>query len=182
MNTRPPHEQRVIVEANELRTKINALAAFIDSERFDALEFQQKLLLREQLDAMTAYDHILMKRITLFAPVPEPEPLPNSSNVIPMHVNVVQPNANIESMDHFAMLVDHWHDQCFEYAKRVLEIPEGTPATYIDDRTPDIEIIVPLEGQAHYAFQIGALAVMNIFKDLPFGASVEEEAPANGPV
>ena len=73
-----PHEQRVIVEANELGVKVVALKTFIDSNPvFEKLEMDEKERLRLQYNLMKSYFEILEKRILNFkdlVPFEEKEP------------------------------------------------------------------------------------------------------------
>ena len=72
------HEQRVIVEANELSVKVVALKTFIDSNPvFEKLEMDEKERLHLQYNLMKSYFEILEKRILNFkdlVPVEEKEP------------------------------------------------------------------------------------------------------------
>lgn len=62
-----PHEQRVIVEANELGIKTFALKTFIDSNPiFEKLEIDEKNRLHLQYNLMKSYWEILEKRIQNF--------------------------------------------------------------------------------------------------------------------
>lgn len=62
-----PHEQRVIVEANELGIKTFALKTFIDSNPiFEKLEMDEKERLHLQYNLMKSYWEILEKRIQNF--------------------------------------------------------------------------------------------------------------------
>lgn len=59
-------QSRVIDELSELNLKINALTAFTISNVFKSLDPVDKSLLLRQLDTMSAYRHILEKRISRF--------------------------------------------------------------------------------------------------------------------
>lgn len=62
-----PHEQRVIVEANELGIKTFALKTFINSNPiFEKLEIDEKERLHLQYNLMKSYWEILEKRIQNF--------------------------------------------------------------------------------------------------------------------
>ncbi|BAQ22950.1 hypothetical protein AU156_gp152 [Edwardsiella phage PEi20] len=59
-------QSRVVDEHSELSLKINALRAFTVGAVFKTLEDIDKELLLRQLDTMSAYQHILEKRIARF--------------------------------------------------------------------------------------------------------------------
>lgn len=59
-------QSRVVDEHSELSLKINALRAFTVGAVFKTLEDTDKELLLRQLDTMSAYQHILEKRIARF--------------------------------------------------------------------------------------------------------------------
>ncbi len=65
----PPHQQRVMVEAEELATKLSALALFVSGPVFAALDREERDRMAEQMDAMRLYLTALNKRIAAFAPV-----------------------------------------------------------------------------------------------------------------
>jgi hypothetical protein len=62
----PPHQLRVLAEQEDLILRITRLEKFIKSETFDSLDFEDKVLLRLQLEAMTSYHTILLQRIARF--------------------------------------------------------------------------------------------------------------------
>ncbi|AFB83907.1 hypothetical protein VPT02_095 [Vibrio phage VPT02] len=62
-----PHEQRVVAELDELKTKWNALWQFIDhNPAFKGMEEQDRDLLVEQAGIMEQYMQILESRISRF--------------------------------------------------------------------------------------------------------------------
>lgn len=64
-----PHQLRVVKEQTELNERIAALETFIFSSStsiFSTLDPRQQSLLKQQLDAMKAYEHILALRISYF--------------------------------------------------------------------------------------------------------------------
>lgn len=62
-----PHEQRVIMESNELRERLTKLTAFISSsDAFKTLGIADQALLRRQRDIMGEYLDILGQRILRF--------------------------------------------------------------------------------------------------------------------
>lgn len=79
-----PHQQRVIEERDELRTRIDRLDRFIEQNpQFQILSAQERILLRCQLASMLDYLKALQDRIelfrktstgTLYQPSPRPEP------------------------------------------------------------------------------------------------------------
>lgn len=61
-----PHQQRVIVERDELGHKVQALSEFIDSPMFGQTPPIDQEHLKEQKQAMWKYYEVLGKRIALF--------------------------------------------------------------------------------------------------------------------
>lgn len=63
-----PHEQRVVLESNELRERLTKLTAFISgNEAFGKLDAKDQSLMRQQRDVMGEYFDILGQRIARFA-------------------------------------------------------------------------------------------------------------------
>ena len=63
------HEQRVVIEKNELDAKATALSDFIGlNKMFEALPDDEQERLKEQNDIMWQYSEILGKRIAAFPP------------------------------------------------------------------------------------------------------------------
>ena len=56
---------RLKTEQIELSEKINKLESFVKSENWENVDVEQKVLLAMQLDAMTNYNDILIKRLSL---------------------------------------------------------------------------------------------------------------------
>ena len=83
-------------------------------------------------------------------------------------------NGPIKDMDQFAALIDQWHAQTMENGNRVLEIPEGTTIIVEDEKNPGQVIEMDLNGPYLQVFRLGAQTVLHLFKNLPFGASMEE--------
>lgn len=63
-----PHEQRVVLERDELDTKRRALETFLTSPMFYTLAQVERHLLHSQWRAMTVYCDILDQRIARFEP------------------------------------------------------------------------------------------------------------------
>lgn len=61
----PPHVERMCDEAIELGVRIEKLRAFMQSDRFDALDGEEQELLALQAAGMTTYAHALSKRLNL---------------------------------------------------------------------------------------------------------------------
>lgn len=61
-----PHQNRVIVEAEELEDKLRKLAEFLKSPKFSELTAIEQELLSAQALVMTEYLSILNERINLF--------------------------------------------------------------------------------------------------------------------
>lgn len=87
----------------------------------------------------------------------------------------------IKDIDTFAMMVDHWHGQKIEHGNRLLAIPEGTTIEVEDQKNPGHVIEMDLNGPYLQVFRVGVMTALHLFKDLPFGASIEE-GPANDEV
>ena len=66
MNKLAPHQERVVVERDELQTKIVALDKFIKSDTIKIVDGLEQLRLIAQLDAMNTYLKILNDRIAAF--------------------------------------------------------------------------------------------------------------------
>jgi hypothetical protein len=79
----------------------------------------------------------------------------------------------IVDIDAFAMLVDHWHAEKMEHGNRLLEFQEGTTIEVEDEAKPGEVIAMDLNGAYLQVFRVGVMTVLNLFKDLPFGASIE---------
>lgn len=183
MNHYLPHQERVVKEKDELVQHINALYAFITSPLFKTVNAEEQGRLRRQESAMTMLADILCERIMSFTPLTQESEadtaLPNTSGMIPMHVNVPQQDAPIESLDQFAALVDYWHQECMEHGNRVIQLgAEGVIVTVEDDAKPGEVTQITLDVITAQIFRLGAMSALNVFKDLPFGASLEE-APSD---
>jgi hypothetical protein len=61
-----PHEERVVVEKDELDAKIKKLEAFIGGDVFSSLAEDEQERLRAQVEAMDKYSSILGDRIAAF--------------------------------------------------------------------------------------------------------------------
>lgn len=59
-------QQRVVTEETELKDKIDKLTAFLPTGIFRRLPEEEQGRLREQLDYMTKYDGVLVRRIAAF--------------------------------------------------------------------------------------------------------------------
>jgi hypothetical protein len=62
-----PHQERVVAESNELRTKLDKLSEFIGGDVFKKLDLEDRDLLVAQRVFMDAYFGILRQRIARFA-------------------------------------------------------------------------------------------------------------------
>ena len=62
-----PHQERVVIEKEELDSKLQKLRIFIGGETYRTLENAEQSRLNRQLEAMTLYSQILGERITAFA-------------------------------------------------------------------------------------------------------------------
>jgi len=61
-----PHQQRVVDELKELRSKTVKLELFTCGDLFDELPLPERYLLENQLFVMMTYSKILSQRISLF--------------------------------------------------------------------------------------------------------------------
>lgn len=61
-----PHQQRVVLEKEELDEKIGKLTPFLDSSIFQSLDSAEQGRLRVQLAVMNFYSQILGSRIDNF--------------------------------------------------------------------------------------------------------------------
>ena len=61
-----PHELRVVAEKDDLDARLSALQKFQDTEVFEKLLIEERLLLRFQAEAMTKYSFYLGERIKHF--------------------------------------------------------------------------------------------------------------------
>ncbi len=60
------YQERVIVEREELNSKLSGLDAFIQMDSYDELDTNNQQLLSDQQEVMAKYSTILGKRIELF--------------------------------------------------------------------------------------------------------------------
>lgn len=171
MNLRP-HEQRVVDEKYELDFRIAALTQFFVSSMFANVNTEEQTRLQAQCSAMKVYSDILADRIAAFPPIVGNLPS-NVAELRPAPKEAV-PAQPIMDVDTFAMLVDAWHGEKFEQGNRLLEIPEGTTITLEDEKTPGETIEMDLNGPYLQVFRVGVLTALQLFKNLPFGASIEE--------
>lgn len=181
MTARRPHEARVVAEKTELEIRMFSLESFIQSEGANQVDPDELRRMRMQHQAMGHYLAILVDRINHF-PALEEAPAPAEGTAAVVDANLYKEAVPIgapviDDVDTFAMIVDHWHAKSMEHGNRMLEIPEGTMIEVEDQAKPGEVIAMELKGAYHQVFNVGVLTVLNIFKDLPFGASVEE-APA----
>lgn len=191
--TRRPFEARVIGEKSELDVRIFALNQFIDSPLFVDVDPMEKDRLQIQAVYMKMYSDILGSRIAAFKPVINETPGPRGKELITelnpelagqaIFKEEVPIGAKpIEDVDTFAMMVDHWHAQCMERGNRILEIPEGTIVQVEDITKPGEVVEMDLNGAYLQVFRIGVTTALEQFKNLPFGASIEEgQADDNQP-
>jgi hypothetical protein len=110
------------------------------------------------------------------------EPLPNTSGMVPVHVNAVpaEEAVAITSIDQFAMHVDHWHATCMQQGNSVVALgAEGVKISLEDDAKPGEILEITLDAITAQIFRLGAMTALNVFKDLPFGASLEEDPAEN---
>ena len=56
----------VIAEKNELVERINKLKNLVFSEKFESLDYKNRVLLRSQLETMRAYENVLALRCDLY--------------------------------------------------------------------------------------------------------------------
>lgn len=170
--SRRPHEMRVIAEKADLEVRTFALEQFLDSPLFAKVDPAEQDLLKQQIAIMTTYADILEDRIAAFPPVPET----SGDNPGPRGLEKSFPieTKPVEDLDGFAMMVDQWHGKCMEQGNRMLAIPEGTVIQVADVKKPGELIEMDLNGAYLQTFRVGIETVLQIFKDLPFGVSLED--------
>lgn len=61
-----PHQQRVVIELEELSSKIQKLTTFTTTPLFNELSASDRNLLSTQLSAMKTYGYVLELRIAKF--------------------------------------------------------------------------------------------------------------------
>ena len=66
MKTLQPHQQRVVTELDELKTRTMALGVFLQSTIFQGLDPQEQSRLDRQWRVMQQYGQILSERIEAF--------------------------------------------------------------------------------------------------------------------
>jgi len=104
-----PHEQRVIVEANELGVKTAALIAFINTNPiFERLEIEEKERLLLQYNLMKSYWEVLEKRIQNFKDLVSPESIEQTfgEKAVGLSFNPSQLSAVDKVKRAFADLID----------------------------------------------------------------------------
>lgn len=62
-----PHQERVVVERDELQEKITKLGAFFDTKVYKELDENEQIRLSSQIEFMQAYCNVLNARIAAFA-------------------------------------------------------------------------------------------------------------------
>lgn len=188
MTQRRPHELRVIGEKAELATRIFALESFFDSQLFEQVDFDEQIRMKDQCMYMNSYVAVLEQRIAAFPPI-----VGVLADITASTVNVTELSPDlavfkeavpigaeaIADIDTFAMMIDHWHGVCMEHGNRLLTIPEGTTIEMEDVKKPGQTIEMDLNGAYLQVFRVGVMTALHQFKDLPFGASIEE-APTDG--
>lgn len=162
-----PHQERVVDERTALDHNIQKLGTFIQSEQYAALGDEERHWLKEQLMVMGVYSDILSRRIDLFVPAT------NTEAAALLVEPTTEMSQSIADMDQFAMLVDQWHATTFADGQKLLTIPEGTTVTVEDQKTGQA-IEMDLNGPYLEVFRTGAMAALELFRNLPFGVSVED--------
>lgn len=61
-----PHQERVVIEKQELDKKISKLNSFIQSEKFKEIPIDEQDRLKQQYSVMSEYSFILGQRIENF--------------------------------------------------------------------------------------------------------------------
>lgn len=67
MKTLQPHQQRVVTELDELKTRTLALGVFLQSTTFQGLDSREQFRLERQWELMQQLGQILSERIEAFA-------------------------------------------------------------------------------------------------------------------
>lgn len=71
-----PHQQRVIVERQELRERLDKLENFLASDLFRTIDHEEGVLLWAQRGAMAQYLAVLDRRVAMWGPSSTPTPSP----------------------------------------------------------------------------------------------------------
>lgn len=125
LTSKLPHEQRVIVEANELGTKTFALKTFIDSNPiFEKLEIDEKERLHLQYNLMKSYWEILEKRIQNFKDLFSQESIEQTfgEKAVGLQFNPSQLSDVDKVKRAFADIIDKCNDiQCTSYLGNTLK-------------------------------------------------------------
>lgn len=82
---------------------------------------------------------------------------------------------DINDLNAFAAGLEDWHERMFVQANALMEIPDGFAMEY-DPGTGQPVTQLTLTGDVHTAFLAGVTVAAGLFKDLPFGISIEDEA------
>lgn len=61
-----PHQERVVVETNEVKLKLTNLAKFINSDFFKTVDTDEQERLKRQIGFMRQYYDVLEERIAAF--------------------------------------------------------------------------------------------------------------------
>lgn len=189
-----PHQLRVIDEKRALDVKLGNLKDFRDSPLFARLDIAEQDRLKRQLAYMELYSEVLGERITAFpVPVPEASATYEEKPVSEMAIGAKVVNLNpglagqaitkeavvagdtpIADINTFAMVIDNWHAEKIEQGNRMLNIPEGSSIDYENADAPGLVQKLVLEGAYMKAYRIGVMTSLELFANLPFGASIEE--------
>lgn len=82
---------------------------------------------------------------------------------------------DINDLNAFAAGLEDWHERMFEQANALTEIPDGFALEYAPGKGAPV-VPLTLTGDVHTAFLAGVTATAGLFKNLPFGISIEDAA------
>lgn len=82
-------------------------------------------------------------------------------------VPVKRESIEVTNIAHFLFLLKEWHDHKLHIVSHMMEVPDGTEITVVDDKE-GTEHTLSLTGDARFAFIAGLSVALSEFGDLPF--------------
>lgn len=145
-----PHQQRVVIEKQELDDRLRALTAFLNTETFPytVKDVTERGRLLSQETAMKEYSEILADRIANFPTKKTP-------------VETKDPIITMSDIDQFAYLLAKWHKEKVKVLEHVLDVPEETVLNLNGTE-------ITLSGDVLAGFQAGLSVALMELGNLPF--------------